>query len=102
MQIRESIIGTLDLGSHELRKKVERLGSVEPFNKYDPTSKTGAFDSLDMDKMVRTIEKEASLLLQTIRGLMAPESQRTYQRQRESTARIVTIVSVLCFSQRQN
>jgi hypothetical protein len=100
--VRESVIETLDLGSNELRKEVERLGSVEPFNKYDSTFQRGEFDSLDMDQMVHTIEKEAPLLLQLIRDIMAPESQRKYQRQQEPAARIVTIMSVLCFSQRQN
>jgi hypothetical protein len=35
---RKSIIKTLDLGKNELRKEVERLGSIVPFNKYDPTT----------------------------------------------------------------
>src|SRR5690348_838219 len=33
---------------------------------------------------------------------MAPEYRRIYQRQKEPVARIVTIISILCFSQRQN
>jgi hypothetical protein len=33
---------------------------------------------------------------------MAPEFRQTYQRQKEPAARIVTIMSIFCFSQRQN
>src|SRR5205823_3279759 len=87
---------------NELRKELERLGSVAPFNKCDLTSKSGEFDALNMDQTLHTIQKEAPLLLQLIRDIMAPESQRTYQRQKEPAARIVAIISILCFSQRQN
>jgi hypothetical protein len=31
---RKSVIEILDLGKNELRKEVERLGSIVPFNKY--------------------------------------------------------------------
>lgn len=99
---RKSMIETLDLGNNELRKEVERLGSVAPFNKYDPSSKSGEFDQLDVDQVVQVVQRQAPLLLQLLRDIMSPEHQRTYQRQKEPAARIVTIVSVLCFSQRQN
>jgi len=99
---RQSIIETLDLGNNELRKEVERLGAVAPFNKYDPTSKSGEFDRLDMDQTLHTIQNQAPLLLQLIRAIMAPESRRKYERQKEPAARIITIISILCFSQRQN
>jgi hypothetical protein len=98
---RRSIIETLDLGNNELRKEVERLGAITPFDKYDP-SKSGKFDALDMDQTLHTIQEQAPLLLRLIRGIMAPESRRIYQRQKEPAARIVAIVSILCFSQRQN
>jgi hypothetical protein len=100
--IRKSIIETLDLGRNELRKEVEKLGAISPFSKYDPTSKSGELDTLDMDQTLHTIQRQAPLLLQLIRDIMAPESQRFYQRQKEPAARIVTIISILCFSQRQN
>jgi hypothetical protein len=100
--VRQSIIEALDLGNNELRKEVERLGSIAPFNKYDPTSKNGEFDALDMDQTIHAIETQAPLLLQLIRNIMAPESRRIYQRQKEPAARIVTIISILCFSQRKN
>jgi hypothetical protein len=99
---RQSIIETLDLGNNELRKEVERLGAVAPFNKYDPTFKSGEFDATDIDQTLHTIQRKAPLLLQLIRNIMAPESQRFYQRQKEPIARIVTIIAILCFSQRQN
>ena len=99
---RQSIIETLDLGNNELRKEVKRLGAMAPFNKFDPTSKNGEFDTLDMDQTLHTIQNQAPLLLQLIRGIMAPEAQRVYQRQKEPAARIVAIISILCFSQRQN
>jgi hypothetical protein len=98
---RQSIIEALDLGSNELRKEVERLGDMPPFNKYDP-AKSGGFDALDMDQVLQTIQERAPLLLQLIRAIMAPKFQRYYQRQKEPAARIVTIISILCFSQRQN
>jgi hypothetical protein len=46
---RQSIIETLDLGNNKLQKEVERLGSIAPFNKYDPASKNEGFDRLDID-----------------------------------------------------
>jgi len=100
---RQSVIEVLDLGNNELRKEVEILGDIMPFKKYDP-AKNGdfEFDGLDMDHTLSTIQERAPLLLQIIRGIMAPKSQRVYQRQKEPAARIVTIISILCFSQRQN
>jgi hypothetical protein len=100
--VRQSIIDTLDLGNNELRKEVERLGSMAPFNKYDPTSISGQFDTLDMYQTLQAIETQAPLLLQLVRNIMAPEFRRIYQRQKEPAARIVTIISIFCFSQRQN
>ncbi|KAH7113631.1 hypothetical protein EDB81DRAFT_824890 [Dactylonectria macrodidyma] len=50
---RQSIIEALDLGDNELRREVENLGTIPPFNKFDPTSKNGDFDALDMDQTVR-------------------------------------------------
>jgi len=97
--VRASVIDALDLGNNELRKEVGMLGSMAPFNKYTPG---GEFDSLDMDQTLNTIQEQAPLLLQLIRNIMAPEAQRTYQRQKEPAARIVTIISILCFSRRQN
>lgn len=99
---RQSIIETLDLGNNELRKEVERLGTMPPFSKFDPNSKNGAFGALDMDQTLHTVQIEAPLLLGIVRSIMAPESRRTYQRQKEPAARIVAIISILCFSQRQN
>ncbi|KAH7114791.1 hypothetical protein EDB81DRAFT_669452 [Dactylonectria macrodidyma] len=99
---RPSIIEALDLGKNELRKDVERLGTLAPFNQFDPTPKNGEFDALDMDQTLRTIQSEAPLLLRLIRDIMAPESQGKYQRQKEPVARIVAIISILCFSQRQS
>ena len=98
---RQSIIETLDLGNNELRKEVERLGAIAPFDKYDP-SRSGKFDALDMDRTLHTIQEQAPLLLQLIRGIMAPQSRRIYQCQKEPAAQIVAIISILCFSQRQN
>jgi hypothetical protein len=99
---RQFIIETLDLGNNELRKEVERLGTMAPFNKFDLTSKNREFDALDMDQILNAIETEAPLLLRVIRSIMAPENRRSYQRQKEPAARIVAIISILCFSQRQN
>ncbi|KAH8656431.1 hypothetical protein BGZ61DRAFT_306759, partial [Ilyonectria robusta] len=99
---RLSVIETLDLGNNELRKEVERLGTMAPFNKFDPTPKDEEFDALDMDQTLNTMQSEAPLLLQLIRDIMAPESRRKYQRQKEPVARIVAIISILCFSQRQH
>ena len=56
------------------------------------------FDTLTL----HTIQEQVPLLLQLIRGIMAPQSRRIYQRQKEPAARIVAIISILCFSQRQN
>ena len=95
---RQAIIETLDLGNNELRKEVERLGSIAPFNKYDPTSKCGGFDALDIDQTLHTIQEQAPLLLRLIRGVMEPEFRRIYRRRKEPAARIVTIILILCFS----
>jgi hypothetical protein len=103
--VKESVIGKLDLGKNELRKEVKSLNSIEPFNKYDPTLKSrvlGEFGAFDIDQLLDTIQKEAPLLLQLIRDIMAPENQWNYQRNKELAGRIVTIISLLCFSQRQN
>jgi hypothetical protein len=75
---------------------------MAPFNKFDLTSKNREFDALDMDQILNAIETEAPLLLRVIRSIMAPEHRRIYQRQKEPAARIVAIISILCFSQRQN
>ena len=93
------MIDALDLGNNELRKEVGILGSMAPFNKYSPGEE---FDKLDMDQTLKAIQAQAPLLLQLIRDIMAPEARRKYQRQKEPAARIVTIISILCFSQRQN
>jgi hypothetical protein len=97
--VRASVIDALDLGNNELRKEVGMLGSMAPFNKYSPG---GDFDTLDMDQTLNAIQGKAPLLLQLIRDIIAPEARRTYQRQKEPAARIVAIISILCFSQRQN
>ena len=56
------------------------------------------FDTLTL----HTIQEQAPLLLQLIRGIMAPQSRRIYQCQKEPAAQIVAIISILCFSQCQN
>ena len=99
---RQSIIETLDLGNNELRKEVENLGGVAPFNKYDPTLNSREIDALNIDQTLHSIQTKAPLLLRLIRDIMAPEFRHTYQRQKEPVARIVTIISILCFSQNQN
>ena len=99
---RQPIIETLDLGNNELRKEVEMLGAVSPFSKYDPASESGKLDALDMDQTLNIIQRQAPLLLQLIRNIMAPEYRQKYQRQKEPRARIVAILAILCFSQRQN
>src|ERR1700694_1124395 len=83
---RQFIIETLDLGNNELRKEVERLGTMAPFNKFDLTSKNREFDALDMDQILNAIETEAPLLLRVIRSIMAPEHRRIYPRQKEPAA----------------
>ena len=57
---------------------------------------------LDMDQTLHTIQRQAPLLLQLIRDVMAPEFRRTHQCQKEPVARIVTIIAILCFLQHQN
>ena len=99
---RQSIIEVLDLGNNELQKEVEKLGDITPFNKYDPASKNGGFDGFNMDQTLHTIQEQAPLLLQLIRSIMVPVSWRVYQHQKEPAAQIVTIISILCFSQHQN
>ncbi len=97
---RQSVIETLDLGNNELRKEVERLGTLAPFNKFDPASKNGDFNVLDMDQTLNAIQNEAPLLLRFIRSVMAPENRRKTRCKKEPAARIVAIISILCFSQR--
>ncbi|KAL9594964.1 MAG: hypothetical protein Q9179_005170 [Wetmoreana sp. 5 TL-2023] len=99
--VRESVIQALDLGNNELRKEVRRLGDVGPFSK-NPTNRTGSYEKLDMNQVVDISEKQAPMLLHILRGIMAPELQRLHQRQTEPFTRFVAILSVLCFSQRQN
>jgi len=43
------------------------------FNKYDPDFKSGGPDALDMDQTLEIIQKQAPLLLQLIRNIIAPE-----------------------------
>ena len=57
---------------------------------------------LDMDQTLHTIQEQVPLLLQLVRGIIAPEFRQTYQHQKKPTARIVTIMSIFCFSQHQN
>ena len=49
---------------------MEKLGTIVPFNKYDPTSKSGEFEVLDMDQTLHIIQSQAPLLLQLIRDIM--------------------------------
>jgi hypothetical protein len=93
---RKSIIKTLNLGKKELRKEVEKLGSSAPFNKYDPT-KNGQFNSQDMDQTLNIMEEQAPLLLQLIRDIIAPDNW--HQGRKEPAGQILTIISVLCFTQ---
>jgi len=83
---RQSIIKTLDLGNNELRKEVEKVGAMAPFNKYDPALNNRELDALDMDQVIHTIQRQAPLLLQLIRDLMAPESRQNIQHQKEPVA----------------
>ncbi len=99
--VRHSVIQALDLGRKELRKEVLQLGDTAPFTKR-PTDQGGSYEALDMRQVIDTSQKEAPVLLQILRGIMAPELRRLYQRQTEPFARLVAILSILCFSQRQN
>lgn len=99
--VRHSVIQALDLGNKELRKEVLQLGDMVPFIK-PPTNRGGSYEELDMSQVVSTTQKEAPMLLQILRGVMAPELRRLYQRQTEPFARLVAILAILCFSQRQN
>ena len=72
------------------------------FNKYDLDFKSGGLDALDMDQTLEIIQKQVPLLLQLIRDIMAPEFQQICQHQKEPVAWIITIISILCFLQRQN
>jgi hypothetical protein len=95
---RKSIIEILDLGKNELRKEVERLGSIMPFNKYDPAL-SGQFDSLDMDQTLLAVQEQAPLLLQLIRDIIAPDNRPSHQNRKEPAGHILTIISILCFTQ---
>src|SRR5436190_20625546 len=55
-----------------------------------------------MHSALHTVQEQSPLLLRLIRGIMAPESQRTYHAQNEPVARIVAIIAIFCFSQRRN
>lgn len=99
--VRHSVIQALDLGKKELRKEVLQLGQTMPFIK-NPTDQGGSYEELNIKGMVDTSQREAPILLQILRGIIAPELQRLYQRQTEPFARLVAILSILCFSQRQN
>ncbi|KAL2037846.1 hypothetical protein N7G274_009320 [Stereocaulon virgatum] len=99
--VRQSVIQALDLGNNELRNEVRRLGDMAPFSK-NPSDRGGSYEKLDMSRVVDTSQKQAPILLQILRRIMAPELRRLYQRQTEPFARLVAILSILCFSQRQN
>ena|SRR5438045_5495003 len=71
---------------------------MAPFNKYDPALNNRELDALDMDQVIHTIQRQAPLLLQLIRDLMAPESQQNIQCQKEPVAKIVMIISRLANS----
>src|SRR5438045_2519964 len=75
---------------------------MAPFNKYDPALNNRELDALDMDQVIHTIQRQAPLLLQLIRDLMAPESWQNIQCQKEPVAQIVMIISILCFSQHRS
>ena len=75
---RQSMIVTLDLGNNELRREVKKLGAIAPFSKYNPNFKSGVPETMNMDQTLYTIQEHTPLLLQLIRDIMAPESQRTY------------------------
>jgi hypothetical protein len=98
---RKSIIEILNLGKNELRKEVEKLGSIVPFNKYDPTL-SGQFDSLDMDQILLAVEEQAPLLLQLIRDIIAPDYRPSHQSRKEPAGRILTVISILCFTQHKS
>ncbi|KAL2037226.1 hypothetical protein N7G274_010089 [Stereocaulon virgatum] len=74
---------------------------MAPFSK-NPSDRGGSYEKLDMSRVVDTSQKQAPILLQILRRIMAPELRRLYQRQTEPFARLVAILSILCFSQRQN
>ncbi|KAL2046058.1 hypothetical protein N7G274_001505 [Stereocaulon virgatum] len=99
--VRQSVIQALDLGNNELRNEVRRLGDMAPFSK-NPSDRGGSYEKLDMSRVVDTSQKQAPILLQILRRIMAPELRRLYQRQTEPFARLVAILSILCFSQRHN
>lgn len=99
--MRQSIIQALDLNNNDLRKKVRRLGNVASFSK-SSTDRDDSYENLDMSQVVDTFQREAPILLHVLREMMAPELRRLYQRQTEPFARLMVILSILCFSQRQN
>ena len=101
--IRQSVTQALDLDSNELRKEVRKLNDIETFTKF--SSNTGderSYDMSDMGQVIDNVEKKAPLLLKILQDIMAPELRRLYQRQNEPVGRLVAILSILCFSQRQN
>src|SRR5579871_808360 len=98
---RKSIIEILDLGKNELRKEVERLCSIMPFSKYDPAL-SGQFDSLDMEQTLLAVQEQAPLLLQLIRDIIAPDYRPSHQSRKEPAGRILTIISILCFTLHKN
>src|SRR5271155_2794375 len=58
---------------------------------------------MDMDETLRAVEEQAPLLLQLIQNIMAPDKMRSNQQcQKAAASRIVTIISILCFSQHRN
>jgi len=56
----------------------------------------------DMGQVIDNVEKKAPLLLKILQDIMAPELRWLYQQQNEPVSQLVTILSILCFSQRQN
>ena len=101
--IKQSVTQALNLSSNELQKEVRKLSDIETFTKF--SSNTGderSYDMSDMGQVIDNIEKKAPLLLKILQDIMAPELRRLYQRQNEPVGRLVAILSILCFSQRQN
>ena len=64
--IRHSVIQALDLGNKELRKEALQLGDKTPFAK-TPTNRSGSYEELGVSLVVNTAQKEAPMLLQTLR-----------------------------------
>jgi hypothetical protein len=99
--VRHSVIQALNLSRKELWKEVLQLGDTAPFTKH-PIGQGESYEALDMRQVIDTSQREATILLQILRGIMAPELRRLYQRQTKPFARLVAILSILYFSQRQN